>query len=328
MNLIYIRQHIQAVYATVVAIASLLFAVVIGLMAPEMAPIQRGTSHRFWHYATNVQLSAGGEDDWGADVYFVDDDWAAYDWFHMHGSRIYSVKKADVLADFDDVVRLLEQADQRGDDNVFIKGYRNWNEAKNFSHDAETLVKFVQRERRRKLGERNVESLAHTIASETLFWQRWRQANWYWSNIVFEWVFLSGLTVFAVWPGLRNQSIIRWSVHVALLPFLFFLPSHLGYATFSLTSAGPSGGVLYPYLLTLCRGGSMNSFDQWLLAHVPPILETLSAPIGSPMALTGMGMIGPTSALFRGLVCGFVLLAIYRGMRSLRVRSSTIDSPD
>jgi hypothetical protein len=105
-------------------------------------------------------------------------------------------------------------------------------------------------------------------------------------------------------------------VHIAALPILFLLPTYLGYATYSFTSAGPSGGVLYPFLLGNIRGGSVTTFDRWLLVHTPRLLEPLSTPIGSPLALTGMGMPGPTSAVVAGVLIGGADLCINLGLRN------------
>jgi len=88
---------------------------------------------------------------------------------------------------------------------------------------------------------------------------------------------------------------------------LFMLPVYLGYAAYSFTSAGPTGGVLYPWLLMNVSGGSCNEFDREILAYTPRILEPLSAPIGMPMALSGRGMPGPTTTIIVGLLIALLV---------------------
>jgi hypothetical protein len=71
-----------------------------------------------------------------------------------------------------------------------------------------------------------------------------------------------------------------------------------------------------------CRGGSVTAMDSWMLRHIPQILEPLSTSIGSPLALSGMGMPGPTSALLAGAVAGGAMFAIVWGFRQRRKNSS------
>lgn len=304
---------------SIVLVASLLLAVTIAMLAPRFAPVRQGTSHTFWRIACGVSLVPQLHEGWGGDAYYIDDRWAAYDASHFHGSDIYYVSVADVSADFDAAVDELEQAFQRGDDSAFIRGYATWRDDKEQPRNGPALLESIKRERRRALIDKDIALLAYSVADEQRFWQRWQRADWYWANIVLEWSFLSGLVLFALRPVIRGDSSLRWAVHVGLSPLLFLLPCYLGYATFSFTSAGPTGGILYPLLLTFCRGGSVTTLDRWVLGHLPQVLEPLSTPIGSPMALTGMGMPGPTSAIVVGILCGGVLLAMNLGYRR-RVR--------
>jgi len=138
---------------------------------------------------------------------------------------------------------------------------------------------------------------------------RWERNKWYWANISFEWLFLSGLVLFAMWPLLWRKSSLRWAVHLGLIPMLFMLPTYLGYARYTFSSTGPTGGVLYPWLLMNSAGGSCNDFDRWMLTHIPQILEPMSAPIGMPMALSWRGMPGPTTMAIAGLVIAVIVFS-------------------
>src|SRR5439155_6303289 len=141
---------------------------------------------------------------------------------------------------------------------------------------------------------------------------RWARSKWYWANVTFEWLFFSGLVLFAVWPLLYGKSWWRWAVHLGFLPMLFMLPVYLGYATYSFTSAGPSGGVLYPWLLSGFFGGRCNELDRQILAHLPRILEPLSAPIGMALSLSGMGMPGPTTMVIACLLIALLVFSVHK----------------
>lgn len=322
------RIFVLVCWSAVVLIA-LCSAVGIALLAPSMAPVRKGNSHMFWKIATGVSLSPNVDDAWG-DAYIVDDVWAAYDSAHYHGSDIYRVSVADVSADFDAVVSMLEQAVQRGEDSPFLKGYVNWRDDDDKPRDSSALLEDIKRARNRDLIEDNIDLLAYRVAGEQQFWQRWQRADWYWASIVFEWTFLTGLALFSVWPAIRHHSALRWAIHVAFLPLFFLLPTYLGYATNSFTSAGPSGGILYPFLLRFCRGGSFTSVDSWLMERTPQVLEPLSVPIGSPIALSGMGLPGPTYAILAGVVAGVCLFVAIAGFKRWDKRRSkhrsTLDS--
>ncbi|MDB5344533.1 MAG: hypothetical protein JWP89_2910 [Schlesneria sp.] len=293
----------------IVVIASLAIAISLATLGPSMNPIRRGTSDDFWLIGANVKLTPNIDTVWGGDAYVIDETWAAYDENHMHGSHVYGVPLSEVNADLGVVVQKLEE-DRRNEKNkVSVKGYLSWKELPQDRRDVRRLITSIARERKLRTAESDIDTVAFIGANEQLFQRRWRQADWYWADFVFEWIFLSGLVLFALWPGIRRFSSVGWGLHVACLPFLFRLPVYLGYAVMTLTSAGPSGGVLYPYLLLMFRGGSCTSFDERLLKYTPQILEPLSAPIGSPMALTGFGFLGPTSAIFHGLCYGGLLIA-------------------
>ncbi len=290
---------------SIVSVISLLAAVGIAALAPRMAPVRQGNSHEFWRIATGVSLSPDVDSGWGGNAYFVDDTWAAYEWAHMHGSDMYRVLRSDVSADFDAVVSLLEQSDKDSEETLVLRAFTKWrNSGKQL--DGPGLLKAIEQERNRLLIEEDMDHLVYRVANEQQFWRRWQRTDWYWASIVFEWAFLTGVAIFGVWPATRRSSPLRWSVHVACLPLLFLLPVYLGYATFSFTSAGPSGGILYPFLLMFCQGRMVPEIDPWLLKHIPTILEPLSTPIGSPMALSGMGMPGPTYALIAGVIAGAI----------------------
>ncbi|MCP4246915.1 MAG: hypothetical protein GY778_07685 [bacterium] len=245
----------------------------------------------------------------------MDEQWAAYDSQHFHGSIVHALPVTDALADFDAVVEALRRAHERGDDNAFVNGYVEWRDSDDEGNDAPALLESIKQVRQQDRFKRDIKFVAYALADDRQFWQRWRRADWYWANIVIEWAFLSGLVYFVLWPGIRNRSALRWATHFGLLPVLFLFPTYLGYATFTFTSVGPSGGILYPFLLWYACRGFFTEFDSWVLARLPQILEPLSTPIGSWLSLTGMGMPGPTCAVLSGVLLGGLIVGTNFGIR-------------
>src|SRR5438067_304339 len=113
-------------------------------------------------------------------------------------------------------------------------------------------------------------------------WERVRRYDWSASG---EFVYLSALVVFAAWPWLRNGRPLRWAVHLGLVPVLLFLPYWLGYAGFTFTSAGPSGGVLYPWLIVWFGRLPWTALDTAIVSRLPPVLEPYSQTPGPMLSL-------------------------------------------
>jgi hypothetical protein len=307
-----------------VALAS---GVALWFLTPRMAPIQPGSAVKFWQ-AAGVRLEVKNDDDWGGNnAYFIDDEWAAYEIGHWHGSELYSVPLKEVMPYFDKVVELLREDHEQGKDTVAVRGYIKWCEIHFQQRNAQALVASNNNEWQEKLAAQGSGVLAVHLMDEELFWKRWRQSHWYWACVAFEWTLFTGLAWFAAWPILHRRSPLRLAFQAAVVPTLFLLPTYLGYATAAFTSAGPRGGVLYPFLLGFTRGGSMGKFDQWLLNRLPQILEPLSPSIGQPMALTGLGMPGPTSTLIAGVVLGLAILGMSAWIRGANFRSDPLNRP-
>lgn len=292
-----------------VVLVALLSALGIARLAPYMSPVREGNSHAFWMAATGVKLTPEVPDRTG-DTYFVDDDWVAYDLWHFHGSDIYRVPVNEVLADFPSVIAELEKSAGGEEKSFTIQGYLNWRDNPKLPRTAYALHTSIQEERLRDRMRQGPKYAYYLATSEFFFWRRWNRIPYYWANYAFEWTFLTGLALFLVWPLMRNHPRWRIALHRALIPLLFFIPAYLGYASFSLTSAGPSGGILYPFLLIYFgRWGFVTTWDSWTLSRMPPLLEPISTPIGAPMALTGKGSTGPTCAILFGLAAAAAILA-------------------
>jgi hypothetical protein len=285
--------------------------------APAMAPIKRGSSEDFWSIACRVELNPQRRV--GGQAYVIDDRWFGYEvtsinqGFSFHGGTFHSVPAEEAMADFPRVLAQLEEAARNGVDSPVVRGFKQWRAKEpNDPPDVKRLLWHIKQEWFGKWMSRNDVSMCVYLESlEEAFHVRWQRSRWYWANIVFEWGFLTLLAWVAVWPLRNNRSPLWWGLVFALLPLLFLMPVYLGYARFTFTSAGPSGGILYPHLLVHFYHGSMNALDRTVLSYVPQLLEPISSPIGSALSLSGMGMPGPTSLLLRGGIVG-LLVALAR----------------
>lgn len=308
-----------------VGVVSLLIAVAVGVMAPSMAPIQPGTSAEFWECATTVRLPESSSKVYGH-AYGPLDGWYYYEvsgrdgGFFMHGNPIHRVPEAEVVADFDRVVKLLQSPPSGVEYRERVRaGYRKWNERPDNSAKGPTyLLSDLRRAREAELGVKDPSLVGYHYQKETQIEERHIRSRWYWSAIAFEWLFLSGLVLFAAWPALKGLGWKRWAIHLGLSPLLFMLPAFLGYATYSFTSAGPTGGIVYPFLLEALPRSSCNEVDLVILRHLPPLLEPMSSRLHSPAVLSGRGMPGPTNVLLVGVFMSLLVAAIHIGHRKLR----------
>ncbi|MEM9250791.1 MAG: hypothetical protein AAGB29_00445 [Planctomycetota bacterium] len=136
------------------------------------------------------------------------------------------------------------------------------------------------------------------------------RASGYVLTLMFEVLLLGAIWLWIVLLFDRSESRLARALAWLVLPLLFMIPSYLGYASTSYTSAGPSGGVVYPFLIRAMPGRSLTPWWDWVfLEHAPPVFAPLSTAIGPFMSLSGRGIPGPMVML--GL--GVVLAAVFVG---------------
>jgi hypothetical protein len=299
------------------AVVGLLLLAVL-LLAKPMAPMKRGTSADFWNHACalNARQYRGGG------VYTPREGRYVYYDQHLNGQSIFWVPAAEAAADFPSVVRQVQQAA----DSTNALPLLQWSiatlrEDPSAAHDPDKFLMLV-RERMLKAMKDYSETLyQYRLDQDAGFSERWRQMRRYWINILFEMLFFIGLSLFAFWPWLRNRSLMRQTLHLALVPFLLFTPFYLGYCGWSFTSAGPTGGALYPWLIVQFRSASWwTPLDEWLVRHVPQVLGSISQSPGSMMSVRGGAPFGPLAALLAGVG---ILLAGW-GIAMLKRRGVTI----
>jgi hypothetical protein len=311
---------------------SLLIAIALAFLAQPMAPIKRGSAEEMWENACHFhewEQAIGGH----GHIYKPREGYFLYDLQYLHHSDLYKVPEAEVFASFEQVVEKLRD---RENPNVFEHaraGFDKWSNRKDIDRrDPEALLADIWDA---YLDRNRVDNPGWNSRLEVYAWLielRWAQSKWYWFNIVFEWFFLSGLILFAAWPILRDKSWRAYAAHWGILPMLFMTPAYLGYGTLSFSFRIPCGGAIYPWLTYALRlSGSCNELDRHILAHVPQLLEPLSAEI--PILLMGRmrdiiwsGMPGPTTMAIAGLVIALLVFCVHKLSNRIN-RSAAVEPP-
>lgn len=292
-------------------------AVIIGLvlLAPFMAPIKQGNAIDFWDVASRVYLGDEESSYWGGDVY-RDDEWYVYEHTHIHGSMLYRIHESELI---DMPPKVLDELNKRvglpeDEIDVYAMGYKRWmDEEEDSRYGLDGLLDKIKEAKAINVGP--LHAKYHGFYEYELE-ERVYEAKWYWAAIIFELLFLVVMVWFVFWPLIRKKPAWKLALRLGLAPFLFFLPVYFGYAAYTFTSAGPSGGILYPFILSFFRGGSMTDWGERMMPHIPQILEPISPDIGSPMALSGAGLIGPIKLLRLGVLVFLATMLIAWGFKN------------
>jgi hypothetical protein len=294
---------------------------ILGLLAaallekiPEMRPVQEGNAAEFWYFASRIDMDS--PEMFGGVFYEAFDDWLLYYHQGFHGQFLYRVSRSDVEALFPKLLDKLERANPQALLPQVREGYHDWVKTRPARTDAMGLVAKIRAANHARLGKENPELLKYVSANEVDLRDRWQRAQGYKWNIVFESCLFCGLVLIAVWPWLRGAGPVRWAIHLALLPVLFLAPYWLGYAQWTFTSVGPSGGVLYPHLLLHARSLPWTSWDTRIVQNLPQVLEPLSQTSGSPMVLSGAPAAGPCLVLAASAVLAIGIPVIVRLKKS------------
>lgn len=293
----------------------LLIGVALALVAPLSAPVVDGSSAEFWTCACGVDvgpepIERRGEVFPPQDGYYLY--WSTYlDALLLHGCRLRRVRASEIRADFPKVMRQLDPSTLPAECQEWLRTA----DPGTVSADA-----FLAALRRARLNES--EYREDDLAEERSVRHRWSRSKRYWLNIVFEFIHLSALVLFIAWPWLHRRPWWRQAVHLGLLPPLLFLPFFLGYCRLAATSAGPVGGVLYPFLIGPFGQLPCGSFDYAILEKIPLLLEPLSQPLGPVTSISG-GPIGPTAVIAIGLALAVITAAAHFALAAFRRRFRT-----
>jgi hypothetical protein len=315
----------------IVGFASLSIAIALALLAPIMAPVQRGTSAEFWECATAIHF-----DDSPSVVYGHASEEPYEGWFYykvsgrdgglyIEGSPTYRVPVAEVDADFDRVVAALRSPPSGVEVRPRIReGFRKFTERpEKYDKSPRDLLSDLRKAREAELGTKSPFLIAYHGQIQTNFVESHIRSHWYWFAILFEWAFLTWMVYFIVRPAMTNASWKQWSLRMGLLPLLFVLPAYLGYSTFAFTTSNNRGGVLYPFLVPILRSDNCSQFDLWILRHTPQLLEPISAGIYSPVYGIKGFRPGPTSVIQTGLILAAITAAVHFAARFAETRRAS-----
>lgn len=304
-----------------VALCSLSTAIGLALLSSYMAPCSPGTPERLWTVAWGDVDSIG----FYGYVHPPRDGVFVYEIGYIHGSRLYTVPIARAEDDFKRAVAELKQNLDKENTPAWVPpSYRAWaSDVDNQGRSAESLILAVNDAKWAHYIEYYPEYAVSSRQHRWEFEERWAKTRWYWANLLGEWLCLSGLILWVFWPLIRSACPLSWAIHLGSSPLLFALPVYLGYATYTFTSHGPSGGVLYPWMASIVlSGGACHSLDNWLIAHTPQLLEPLSQSIGGAIALTGRGLHGPTTVLLFSFIIAVIVYFSTHAMRYMYKRKA------
>lgn len=293
----------------------LLLNAALGLLVPVMAPIKRGSSECFWQVACFVQVRPCCDNESGGSTYPRKEGWCIYYVQGFHDQWIYRVPEEEVL---DDLPAALAQLQRFPDDSIPARkiardAYTAWKsngtEGDPDPRDFLATLEAADDAWRRAKG---LECYGYHQDLRRDFDERWARAKRYWLTVAFEAAFLNGLLGFAAYAILRKRSPLRIAVLWGLLPLLFFAPYFLGYATWTFISRGPSGGVLYPWLITPFNfmGNFHAPWDLKILEALPPLLEPVGQPGGPWLSISGTGAPGPTGVVGLGILLGLIAFVL------------------
>ncbi len=299
--------------------------------AKGMAPVREGDAATFWQGACGIDVEGKKQEVMGS-VYLPRDNWYIYYIQRFHGQLLFRVPRSQAEAAFPAVVQGIKASTSRKDaaPKVLRAAAALERSASGAEPSPEQFLRLAREEWLKELlkGDKSVHDYA--VSEEDAFAERWVRIRHYWMNLVFEGTFFGGLTLFALWPWLRRGGSWSWGFHLGFLPVLLMLPYYCGYAPWTFTSAGPTGGVLYPWVIVWLRGIPIWTLaDEWALEHLPRFLEPLSQPPGPMLAVSGGHGLGPVTALAVGAGVGICFSASVRfAMRQERPTAdpSTVES--
>lgn len=275
------------ILAAALAVATTTLATLVA--APPATPIPRGTAAQFWQAAAHVEIEPPTFD--AIHAYPARDGFYLFGIWAMHSTPLCCVPEAEVDAALPRVVAALERPP--ADERPWIRtGFEVWRaEGKG---DAGGLVAAINSAYRATLEP----DLAEYVAwEEHNVDERWARSGRFGLNVAFEVALFALLVVVAVWPWVRRETRPwRWALHIGAVPALLFTPYLLGHASWVFTTAGVSGGVLYPALVGVVGAPIAwiwTPLDGPILDVLPQSLEWLSQTPGPARSLSGGG-VGPT----------------------------------
>lgn len=298
--------------AIVIAAGALLVAGVLAMARP-MFPLNRGTSAEFWRHAAGIDPNPEEQHRIAfAAIHPPRDGVCIYGVQGFHEESLYTVPSDEAFADFPEVIKRLDAIPDSDNHTALAHDVLRRHRAE-VENDPVAFLAFVHQAWLDKLKSTRPGVYDYVVKEEKEFDVRWACIGRYWVNVLFECAFFVGLLLFAAWPWLRNLRPWRWALHLGLVPAIFILPFFLGYAEWTFTSRGPSGGILYPWVIVWFRGLlPWTHLDQWLLEHMPKRLAPISQPLGPWISVSGGRPLGLVAAGVAGAIIAIVAAGVRR----------------
>jgi hypothetical protein len=255
----------------------------------------------------------GKRKDWIGSFYQPTNGWFTYYIQGFHGQFLFRIPRSEAIKDFPQALAVIKAV--AGTTNLILRtplALSVLEQNPSAEQDADKFLALLREEKLKEIRKNGEEFYRLSIADEQAFAMRWGRIRRFWLNVVFECVLFSGLSLFAFWPWLRHQGPRAWGIHLGLTPLFLLLPYYFGYCGWTFTSAGPSGGVLYPWTIIWFRDWLFwTPVDEWLLVSSPKVLEPLSQTLGPMLSISGGRPPGIIAALLAGIVInGLIWLTI------------------
>jgi hypothetical protein len=292
----------------ILMVLPLLLGIAVAFPPPERLPVRKGTAEDYWNGAAGVLIIDTHQRAWcltkPINGIFL------YSTGTLHGSEFHYVSADEVFADFPRTVDQLGGEDKR----VLgwaAPGFRNWEQVDPQRTNPQLLI-LCLRETQQDWWARTtpVETRLFVTNADFDLGMAYQRMQLLPLIQIGEWGYMSALWVFLIWPWVRTCSLSRRAAHAALLPLLLLFPYYLGYCAWKFTSAGPVGGVIYPYVLDAFRWLPWTSIDRFLIQHVPQVFGPLTGPIGPILSMGGGRRAGPLAAIGLGLVFGTAVFCL------------------
>jgi len=303
-----------------VSVAIVALGIAAAFPSEVLVPVREGTAADYWAAAAGAHRKGilGGPN---ACLTLPVDGYFFYSSQHLHGAWYYRAPESEVLEIFP---KTTEEFD--APDKMIAKwtssGFRAWEEADAARSDPKLLLLNLREARVAYWAKQDLLYGRQLVELEDFsFGLAYHRMRLFPLVQLGEWAYLSALFLFAAWPWMRNQGLASWTIHAAFLPLLLLLPYYLGHCGWAFTSAGPIGGVVYPYILPPLRDLPWTALDKSIVEQVPQVLAPFSGPIGPMLSMSGGRRAGPVGAVGLGIALGAVTCLL--GLWIRRQRRST-----
>jgi hypothetical protein len=293
-----------------------LLALAVARPRPTELPIRPGTADSFWAAATGVRNEKNnGRYTWC--LPYEMDGWFLYTSDHFHGSAFFRVPAAEVLANCPKAADELVSDEKFVQEEWGMEAFRTWEKADPEHANPRLFLTYLRASRLEWTIKKHPERLNREIERDYDLAVASQRMRLFPLMQIAEWGYLSALILFAAWPWLRKRGRWAWAIHIALLPSLLMMPYYFGYCIWNYTSAGPGGGVVYPFILDLFRPMPWTSLDREIVLRIPHIFAPLTGPLGPMLSLSGGGGAGPVGVFCLGLGLGAIVFGLGTVLRRI-----------